>query len=241
MQYEAPATQASAHAHAHHAPVVDAHAHAGHAPAAEAHAGHGDHMGHDMSDPGMAAAMERDMRNKFLVALALTIPTVLYSPMGMSLLGVRLPTFGLDMNLIMLVLTTPVVFYAGRLFIVGAYHSLRLRTLNMSVLIATGVLAAYVFSIVLMFLGGETFFEAAAMLVTFVLFGHWMEMRSRRCHPRCRACSSSRRAATTARQSAQPQPTRRERRHRPRLAGGPSPSSSDCRTRSRLALTGPGW
>ena len=50
----------------------------------------------------------------------------------------------------------------------------------MSVLIATGVLAAYLFSVLITFLGGETFYEAAAMLVTFVLFGHWMEMRSRR-------------------------------------------------------------
>src|SRR3712207_2917942 len=50
----------------------------------------------------------------------------------------------------------------------------------MSVLIATGVLAAYVFSVLITFIGGEAFFEAAAMLVTFVLFGHWMEMRSRR-------------------------------------------------------------
>nr|MDQ3024683.1 copper-translocating P-type ATPase [bacterium] len=61
-----------------------------------------------------------------------------------------------------------------------AYDSLRRGMLNMSVLIAVGVLAAYVGSIVLMLLGGETFFEAGAMLVTFVLFGHWMEMRSRR-------------------------------------------------------------
>jgi cation transport ATPase len=52
--------------------------------------------------------------------------------------------------------------------------------LNMSVLIATGVLAAYLFSVLITFLGGEIFYEAAAMLVTFVLFGHWMEMRSRR-------------------------------------------------------------
>ena len=51
------------------------------------HADHGDHMGHDMSDPDMAATMERDMRNKFFVALLLTIPTVLYSPLGMNLLG----------------------------------------------------------------------------------------------------------------------------------------------------------
>jgi P-type Cu2+ transporter len=144
------------------------------------HADHGDHADHDMSDPLMAATMERDMRNKFFVALLLTIPTVLYSPLGMNLLGLRLPTFGLTENLIMLLLSTPVVFYSGWIFISGAYHSLRRRTLNMSVLIATGVLAAYLFSVLITFLGGETFYEAAAMLVTFVLFGHWMEMRSRR-------------------------------------------------------------
>jgi P-type Cu2+ transporter len=144
------------------------------------HADHGDHADHDMSDPNMAATMERDMRNRFFVALVLTIPTVLYSPLGMNLLGLRLPTFGLGENVIMLLLSTPVVFYCGWIFISGAYHSLRRRTLNMSVLIATGVLAAYLFSVLITFLGGETFYEAAAMLVTFVLFGHWMEMRSRR-------------------------------------------------------------
>jgi P-type Cu2+ transporter len=143
-------------------------------------ADHGDHADHDMSDPAMAKAMERDMRNRFFIALLLTIPTVLYSPLGMNLLGVRLPTFGLGENIIMLLLTTPVVFYSGWIFISGAYHSLRRRTLNMSVLIATGVLAAYLFSVLITFIGGETFYEAAAMLVTFVLFGHWMEMRSRR-------------------------------------------------------------
>jgi P-type Cu2+ transporter len=144
------------------------------------HADHGDHADHDMSDPNMAATMERDMRNRFFVALLLTIPTVLYSPLGMNLLGVQLPTFGLGENVIMLLLSTPVVFYCGWIFISGSYHSLRRRTLNMSVLIATGVLAAYLFSVLITFLGGETFYEAAAMLVTFVLFGHWMEMRSRR-------------------------------------------------------------
>ena len=138
------------------------------------HADHGDHADHDMSDPGMAATMERDMRNKFFVALLLTIPTVLYSPLGMNLLGVRLPTFGLGENVIMLLLSTPVVFYCGWIFISGSYHSLRRRTLNMSVLIATGVLAAYLFSVLITFMGGETFYEAAAILVTFVLFAHWM-------------------------------------------------------------------
>jgi P-type Cu2+ transporter len=198
MQYELPATGVHTHQpapeHGAATPPVQDHAAMDHGTMDHAtmdhdtmdHAamGHGgmDHgaMGHDMSDPGMAAAMERDMRNKFFIALALTIPTVLYSPLGMNLLGVMLPSFGLDMDLIMLVLSTPVVWYCGWMFISGAYHSLRRRMLNMSVLVAVGVLAAYLGSIVLMALGQETFFEAAAMLVTFVLFGHWMEMRSRR-------------------------------------------------------------
>src|SRR5215207_8333358 len=145
MQYEMPATQADHDAHA--------------------------DMGHDMSDPGMVAAMERDMRNKFFVALLLTIPTVLYSPLGMSLLGLRLPHFGLGENVIMLLLSTPVVFYSGWIFISGSYHSLRRRTLNMSVLIATGVLAAYLFSVLITFIGGETFYEAAAMQVTVIRDG----------------------------------------------------------------------
>jgi Cu2+-exporting ATPase len=167
---------------AHGAAAMDHSAHTGmaHAPSGSAPVDHSAHMGHDMSDPGMAAAMERDMRQKFFIALLFTIPTVLYSPMGMNILGISLPTFGLSMDLIMLILTTPVVFYCGWMFISGAYHSLRRRALNMSVLVATGVLAAYVGSLALMALGQETFFEAAAMLVTFVLFGHWMEMRSRR-------------------------------------------------------------
>jgi Cu2+-exporting ATPase len=128
--------------------VMD-HAAMGHAMGGMDHAA----MGHDMSDPGMAVAMERDMRNKFFIALLLTIPTVLYAPLGMNLFGVRLPTFGLDMNLIMLILTTPVVFYCGWMFIAGAYQSLRRGMLNMSVLIATGVLAAYVFSVLITFIG----------------------------------------------------------------------------------------
>lgn len=164
MQYEMPSTAA----HSGHE--------AGHA-RAMSHAG----MDHDMSDPKMAKAMERDMRDRFFVALLLTIPTVLYSPLGSDFLHVDLPTGPLATSWIMLVLSTPVVWWAGWIFIAGAVRSLRHRSLNMSVLIATGVLAAWGFSVVIT-LGdlGETFFEAAGMLVTFVLFGHWMEMKSRR-------------------------------------------------------------
>jgi Cu2+-exporting ATPase len=96
-------------------------------------------MDHDMSDPAMAAAMEGDMRNRFLVALVLTIPVIVFSPLGYTTLGIR-PVHSLAVrNVIALVGSTPVVFYAGWVFIGGAYTSLRHRSLNMSVLVATGV------------------------------------------------------------------------------------------------------
>jgi Cu2+-exporting ATPase len=147
--------------------------------AAKLHAERGG-VAHDMSDPRMAKAMEADMRNRFFVALALTIPTLLFSSLARNLIGLNLTTPA-RANWAMLILSTPIVWWAGWPFISGAVTSLRSRQLNMSVLIATGVLAAWFFSLILTATGQkDTFFDAAAMLVTFVLFGHWMEMKSRR-------------------------------------------------------------
>lgn len=150
-----------------------------HASHNEEHASHADHEA-AMTNPQMAKHMEADMRRRFLISLALTIPIVLYSTMGEMLFGISLPS-PIPKNILLLLLTTPIVFWTGSIFITGTYHSLKARTLNMMVLIATGVLAAYLGSIALALTNsGETFYEAAAMLVTFVLFGHWMEMKSRR-------------------------------------------------------------
>jgi Cu2+-exporting ATPase len=135
-----------------------------------------------MADPRMAAAMERDMRNRFLVSLLLTIPVVLYSEIGEAIFGKMPPApFGLSMEWMGLLLSTPVVAYGGWVFLVGTYNALRSLKLDMSVLITTGVAAAYLFSAgITLAGGGDVFFEAAAMLITFVLFGHWMEMKSRK-------------------------------------------------------------
>ncbi len=135
-----------------------------------------------MSDPRMAAQMERDMRNRFLVSFLLTIPVILYSDLGEAIFGSTPPApFGLSMEWMGFILSTPVVFYGGWVFLAGTWNALRSRRLDMSVLITTGVAAAYLFSVGVTFTGGgEVFYEAAAMLITFVLFGHWMEMRSRR-------------------------------------------------------------
>ena len=53
---------------------------------------HSTHGGmHDMSDPAMAHAMEADMRRRFFIALVLTIPIILYSPLGVHVLRLQMP------------------------------------------------------------------------------------------------------------------------------------------------------
>lgn len=131
-----------------------------------------------MADPAMAATMEQDMRRRFWVALALTLPVTLLAGHipGVPML-VRPPLA----HWLELVLSIPVIWWAGWIFINGSWHALRSRKLDMSVLIATGVLAAWISSLYLTVVGYPTaYYEAACMLVTFVLFGHWMEMKSRR-------------------------------------------------------------
>jgi Cu2+-exporting ATPase len=140
-----------------------------------------DHSAHGGRPGKTAADMERDMRNRFFVSLALTVPVFLFSHLATQILGLALPMpFGISDKLFGFVLTTPVVLYGAWPFYVGARNGLRQGVLNMSVLVSLSVLTGYLFSVAATFLfNGEVFYEAAAMLVTFVLFGHWMEMAAR--------------------------------------------------------------
>jgi Cu2+-exporting ATPase len=141
------------------------------------------HMGHAMGHaPGMTMDdMVRDMRNRFWVTALLAVPIVLWSPMGAEMFGLHLPVpLGLSPALWQFLLATPAVAWGGQVFFVGAWRALRTRTLDMSVLIALSVGAGYLFSVAATFLfQGEVFYEAAVVLLAFVLFGHWMEMRAR--------------------------------------------------------------
>jgi len=137
-----------------------------------------DHTG--LAGREMARLMEIDIKNKFFFALILTIPIILYSPLGTEFLGINLPS-PLPIPWILFILTTPVFFYSGWIFLYSTYFALKNKTLNMAVLIAVGITAAYGFSVLLTLIGSsDSYYEAAAMLITFVLFGHWMEMKSRR-------------------------------------------------------------
>jgi P-type Cu2+ transporter len=165
-------------------PPATADAHAGHTPAAVgAEAGEMQTMAHEMGHGGSInmEGMVRDMRNRFLVCFLLAIPIFLYSPLFTRYFKIQLPTpFGLSNEVLSFLLTTPAVLYGGWVFYVGAWRGLNNRTLNMALLVTLSVLAGYLFSVAATFLfKGEVFYEAAALLLTFVLFGHWMEMRAR--------------------------------------------------------------
>lgn len=137
--------------------------------------GHGGHSGMSMD------AMVRDMRNRFLVALVLSIPIMLWSPMGREMFGFTVPApFGMRDDVFTFFLSLPVVFYSAWIFFDGAWRALRARTLDMMVLVAVAVGAGWLYSVAVTFTGGgEVFYEAAAVLTTFVLLGHWFEMRAR--------------------------------------------------------------
>ncbi|KXZ61411.1 Copper-exporting P-type ATPase A [Microbacterium laevaniformans] len=141
-----------------------------------------DVMGHGGHGAGMSMEeMIRDMRNRFLVALILSIPITLWSPIGREVLGFEVPApFGLRDDVFALILSLPVIFYSAWIFFDGAWRALRARTLDMMVLVAVGVGAGWLYSVVVTLTGGgEVFYEAATVLATFVLLGHWVEMRAR--------------------------------------------------------------
>lgn len=148
---------------------------------AGAHGAHGAHGGHGAHDGMSMEDMARDMRNRFVVAAVLTAGITLWSPMGRDMFGFTVPTpFGLRDDVIALVLSLPVVFWSAWIFFDGAWSALRNRTLDMMVLVAVAVSAGWLYSVgVTLTGGGEVFYEAAAMLTTFVLLGHWFEMRAR--------------------------------------------------------------
>ena len=137
--------------------------------------GHGGHDGMSMAD------MVRDMRNRFLVAVVLSVPILLWSPIGREVIGFETAApFGLRDDVFSLILSIPVVFYSSWIFFDGAWRALRARTLDMMVLVAVAIGAGWLYSLGISLTGGgEVFYEAATVLAAFVLLGHWFEMRAR--------------------------------------------------------------
>src|SRR5205085_1102549 len=132
-----------------------------------------------------------DMSWRFWIGLALTVP-VFVLEMGDHLFGLghRVMLSPASLNMIQLVLSTPVVLWAGWPFFVRGLQSLRTRNLNMFTLIAMGTGVAWTYSVVATLAPGAfpanfrthggavaAYFEAAAVITVLVLLGQVLELR----------------------------------------------------------------
>jgi Cu2+-exporting ATPase len=164
-------------------PKAPSAAHSGHqhtgtmVAAAPAH----DMMAHEMGHgAGMdMQGMVKDMRNRFLVSLVFSIPLFAMSPMGMGEPWLKAP-FGWDPTILMFVFASAAILYPVWPFLIAAWRALRNGVLNMAVLVILSVGTGYLFSVgATFFFEGQQFYEASAVLLVFILLGHWLEMRAR--------------------------------------------------------------
>ena len=117
-----------------------------------------------------------DARRAWRDLLRVGASAVLTAPLLLPMLGLPLsPWIGLA-------LATPVQLVIGAGFYVAAWKALRAGTGNMDLLVALGTSAAYFYSLFLLVsgIGGHMYFEAAAVVITLVLLGRWLEGRARR-------------------------------------------------------------
>ena len=137
-------------------------------------AAHGEHAEHDRH-AGHSVAM---FRTRFWIALLLTVPTVVWGHMLTSVTGWHAPAFP-GSTWLAPVLGTMVFAYGGTPFIRGAARELRDRLPGMMTLIALAIAVAFVFSAaVTIGYPGMPLWEELSTLVTVMLLGHWIEMRS---------------------------------------------------------------
>jgi len=75
------------------------------------------------------------------------------------------------------IFATPVLFYSGWIFFRGAYFGLKNRIVNMDLLVSSGAVLTYIYSIYVLLGGiGHSYFDSVAMIITFVLVGKYLEV-----------------------------------------------------------------
>lgn len=124
------------------------------------------------------------MRNRFFVSLPLTIIVVLYSPMVQQWLGFTMPEFPAS-QWIVPILGSVIFFYGGLPFLSMGRQELALRQPGMMTLISLAITTAYLYSVGVFFFPPQDamgmpmdFFWELATLITVMLLGHWIELRS---------------------------------------------------------------
>ncbi|HEY5730083.1 MAG TPA: heavy metal translocating P-type ATPase [Anaerolineales bacterium] len=130
-----------------------------------------------------AAAREREINEQWrllIIGLIFTVPLFAFSMLrDFEILGhwAHEPW----VNIAMLIVATPVQFYVGWQYYVGAFKALRNRSANMDVLIAMGSSAAYFYSLPITFglLAGHVYYETAAVIITLIKLGKFLEARAK--------------------------------------------------------------
>ncbi|EQB35637.1 cation-transporting ATPase [Sulfurimonas hongkongensis] len=85
------------------------------------------------------------------------------------------------LNIAEWILATPVLFYSGWVFFRGAYYGLKNKVVNMDLMVATGALLTYIYSIYITVTEyGEAYFDSVSMIITFVLIGKFLEVLSKK-------------------------------------------------------------
>src|ERR671913_457455 len=126
----------------------------------------------------------RKLKSDFLLAAALTALILLGSLPHM--LGLMLPIPTGWINLALLLLATPVQFWAGLRFYRGAWGALKHWQANMNTLVVMGTSAAYLYSVVAtlapgLFAAGtaDVYFDTSALIITLILLGRLLEARAK--------------------------------------------------------------
>jgi Cu+-exporting ATPase len=115
-----------------------------------------------------------------LIAAVLTVPLLL------PMIGMAFGVHGALPGWLQWALATPVQFWLGARFYVGAWKALEDRAGNMDMLVAVGTSAAYGLSVFHLLRGGagggagHLYFEASAVVIALVLLGKWLEARAKR-------------------------------------------------------------
>lgn len=162
-----------AHSH-HHGGHVDHHPLA-HEEPHSAHDVHGIGAGHDQH-AGHSVEM---FRQKFWGTLLLSVPTIIWAPMIQHWFGYQAPGGAVASRWIPAVFGALVFGYGGWVFIAGARRELADRRPGMMTLISLAISVAFIFSVAVTFgFPGSDLWWELATLVTIMVLGHWIEMRS---------------------------------------------------------------
>ncbi len=118
-------------------------------------------------------------RDRFWLSLILTVPVVFWAAHVQMIFGYEAPGFP-GSSWISPVLGTAVFLYGGLVFLQGAYRELEARLPGMMTLISLAISVAFIFSWVVQlgYIQADAIWWELATLVTIMLLGHWIEMRS---------------------------------------------------------------